>query len=78
MSIIRDLRKETAIGLCPCGKGSIIKSTWAVTETMTTWGYYDYEYSIDCECCNQKYDIDKYGEYLKDKVSGEIINLDTK
>lgn len=78
MSIIRNFVGETAIGLCPCGKGRIVKSVYSVTETKTTWGHCYYEYSIDCECCNQKYDIDKYGNYLKDKVSGEIINLDTK
>lgn len=43
---------------------------------MTTWGHYEYKYSIDCEYCNQKYDIDSYGMYLKDKISAEIIDLD--
>lgn len=78
MSVIRSFVEEVASTPCPCGKGRIVESAWDVFETETTWGHTEYKYSIDCECCNQKYDIDEYRKCLKDKVSGEIIDLDIK
>lgn len=78
MSVVRTFIKEIASVPCPCGKGRIVKAEYEFFETETTWGNYYYEYSIDCEYCNQKYDINKYRECLKDKVSGEIIDLDIK